>query len=281
MDDISVILPKDALAGKLLAVSVSSSPDLGRLGLMDSHLRLVLGEVTRMVILAGGQLGYGGHLEPSGYTAFLVSELYRYSRRDEPVKLFLSWDTHRVMDQEDLKDTIREYALHAEVILLDRDGEQIGLEQRGRLLQSGQTDHDAQAALTAMRRFAVSRSDGQFLIGGARADYKGRFPGVIEEAIFALNSGHPIYPAAGYGGATFDVAKVVYGDLLDLDMPDITAGKGLVDALEALRQTLKEKGVPSTGLRPAEMKRLLCSYRPSEIASLVGCGLGRLASRLS
>lgn len=58
------LLPADALKGKRLGFSVSDSPDLERLGLLDTHFRMTLGELARTVVIAGGTLYYGGHLQP-------------------------------------------------------------------------------------------------------------------------------------------------------------------------------------------------------------------------
>ena len=63
-----------------VGVSVSESADLRRLGLVERHLRLALGEVGRVVIRGGYSLVYGGHLDADGYTAFLQSEMDRYGR---------------------------------------------------------------------------------------------------------------------------------------------------------------------------------------------------------
>jgi len=270
------LLPKDALAGKLLALSVSQCPDVGRLGLLDSHLRLVLGEVTRTLVLAGGQLGYGGHLEPSGYTAFLVNELYRYSRRDEPVKVVLAWDNHSSMSSEELVETIRKYSLHAEVMVLSPAGNRITLEERHTLLETGKVEGDPREWLTGMRRYLTSMSDAHFLIGGTRSNYSGRYPGVVEEALMALQAGRPIYPAAGFGGATYDIAKTIYSGLVEFDLPYTSSDSGLETGLEEIRLVLERAGPPvETGLSSDEMRRLMSSYRPSEIASLVGLGMGR------
>src|SRR6266436_8912151 len=89
------LLPSNALTNVRLGISVSDSPDLARLGLLETHFRLALGEMGRCVLLASGRLVYGGHLDPSGYTAFLARELERYAQRDRPLLLCLSWSEHR------------------------------------------------------------------------------------------------------------------------------------------------------------------------------------------
>jgi SLOG cluster2 len=82
-----VLLKPDALGGIKISVSASHSPDLARVGLVETHFRLALAEIARSVLVSGGKLAYGGHLDPNGYTAMLIKELHRYSRRDRPLRI--------------------------------------------------------------------------------------------------------------------------------------------------------------------------------------------------
>lgn len=50
----SMLLGPDALREVRVGVSVSESPDLGRLGLVETHFRLALGEIARVILLGGG-----------------------------------------------------------------------------------------------------------------------------------------------------------------------------------------------------------------------------------
>jgi SLOG-like protein len=99
-----VLLPSNALKNVRLGISVSDSPDLARLGLLETHFRLALGELARCVLVSGGHLAYGGHLRPDGYTTFLVQELHRYSRRDRPLLICLAWQEHRRLSVGELKN---------------------------------------------------------------------------------------------------------------------------------------------------------------------------------
>ena len=57
------LLAADALKGTRIALSASPSPDFERLGLLDTHFRLALAEIARSVLVSGGKLAYGGHLD--------------------------------------------------------------------------------------------------------------------------------------------------------------------------------------------------------------------------
>ena len=104
MQQTAEILPPNALTGIRLGISVSDSPDLARLGLLETHFCLALGEIARCVLVSGGHLTYGGHLQPDGYTVFLIHELYRYSRRDRPLRICLAWPEHRKLSVSAIKE---------------------------------------------------------------------------------------------------------------------------------------------------------------------------------
>jgi hypothetical protein len=93
-----------------------------RLGLLETHFRLALGEIARSIIVSSGKLAYGGHLDPKGYTAFLIQELHRYSRRDKPLRVYLAWPEHRHAELNVLKEEKDELGLYGEIIYLDVAG---------------------------------------------------------------------------------------------------------------------------------------------------------------
>jgi hypothetical protein len=73
------LLPSGVLHCARIAIPVSESADLNRLGLLEIHFRLALAEIARCVLVSGGTLVYGGHLRRDGYTNFLVQELQKSS----------------------------------------------------------------------------------------------------------------------------------------------------------------------------------------------------------
>ncbi len=126
-------------------------------------------------------------------------------------------------------------------------------------------------SLTALRRHLAKETDARVLIGGKECDYKGDMPGVLEEALLAIEADQPLYLAGGFGGATATIAALVTG--LDRRWPpavhEIDLGV-LRDAIERNSWTLTENGLTEEANR-----RLATTHRPSEIASLVAIGLNR------
>lgn len=277
------LLPPDALKGKRLGISVSDSPDLDRLGLFDTHFRMTLGELARTVIVAGGSLYYGGHLQPEGITNFLIEELHRYGRRDRPLKVCLAWPIHRSMSPEEIDEQRDFLGLFGEIYFLSPDGQRLDgpVEEQP---QQTFTPEERAAALSGLRAFMTSNTDARIVIGGKRAGFEGVMPGIVEEVLFAIERHQPLYLAGGFGGATLDVIQRLrpayaewFPPLSDPAQPD----QRLVDGLARLREmAVAEKWDGyENGLSEDENKLLAASYRPSEIAALVGKGMGHLLAK--
>ncbi|MGX4656874.1 hypothetical protein ACWCHM_24620 [Micromonospora sp. SCSIO 07396] len=273
------LLPRDSLAGVRVGLSSSDSPDLGRLGLLPSHFRLALAEIARTVLIGGGSLAYGGHLDSDGHTSFLLREVQRYGPLDEPPLLIcLAWQNHRRMPLPELRRLCRDAALYATVVCLDPNGEEVDPAQGRGDDPAPVAESERAPALTAMRAWLAERVDGRVIIGGRRAGFSGRMPGLFEEALLAVRCRTPLYLVGGFGGATWDLVRT-----FGLGDPDFIPVVASADATTdpRYRNALDLLGggsasVPDNGLSVEENRRLSETHRPGEIAGLVGLGLGRL-----
>ncbi len=275
------LLASDALAGLRIAISASESPDLARLGLVEVHFRLALAEIARAVLVSGGKLCYGGHLDPKGYTSMLVQELQRYSRRDKPLQICLAWQEHRKLTEEQFEVVKADLGLYGEIVCLDPDGKPFtwGRGEKGAV--DLVTDSSVrEKSLSALRKFMVSQTEGRVLIGGRREGFQGRIPGLVEEAALSIQASQPLYLAGGFGGVTADIIKAIGlddGGWLPPRTDDPASDPRLGTALAELSKSSKKKGPDAlaNGLSVDENHRLAATHRPSEIAALVSLGLGR------
>ena len=230
-----------------LGISASVSADLARLGLLETHYRVAIGEVTRSVLLAGGGVIYGGRLDPAGYTNFMLRELQRNVRRDRPLLACLSADSHRGTSPEEMEDFRQELGLFGRLVILDD--------------------------LTSLRRYMVEHQVGRVFLGGRREGFEGRMPGLVEELLLTLQRGQPTYLAGGFGGITYDVARVLGVPNLP-EWPIATEAAGL-DEVRALASSGGYRGLHN-GLTEEENLWLTTTHRPAEIAALVSRGLRRV-----
>lgn len=273
------ILPQNTLKGKALGISVSESEDLGRLGLVEDHFRLALAEIARTILVLGGTIYYGGHLIPDGYTVYLIDELQKYGRRDRPLKICLHWVEHQTMDKKELDTQRRKIGLFGELLLLDIDGNLLPSNGIIRDQSKEITNDDLPRSLTGLRNFMATSTSARILLGGKRRGYLGSMPGLVEEALLSLQAKRALFLAGGFGGVCLDIIEALHPDrsnwfpkrLMPLD--DRTS-----NSLMLLHKTAKDMRWDGShnGLSSDEMALLAATYRPSEIATLVGLGLGRL-----
>lgn len=272
------ILPPGALTGTKVGLSISGSPDLDRLGLQARHVELALGEVTRTVLLAGGALVYGGHLQPGGYTAFLQTELEKYGRRDRPLTVCLAWPEHRERALTELDRAETDLGLLGRIEYLDPTGSAVEKADGRVNAPERLEDPDQRAqAFSGLRRHMTDLCDARVLIGGRREGFQGVMPGVAEEGLLAIEAGQPAFFAGGFGGATYDAAERL--GLGVEGWPSLRSGEP-GDWLHRFDSIVAGGWMPeSNGLTREENLRLAATHRPSDVATLVAVGLGRLARK--
>lgn len=277
----SSVLGPGALRNVTLGLSVSESPDLSRLGLTETHFQMALAELARCVLAGGGRLAYGGHFRSDGYTASLVNELERYTRRDRPLFVCLSWAEHRKLTLTAIKAASKELGLIGKMVYLDQHGQEVDFrENRAEAVPPPVDATVERESLTALRKYMTRNTQGRIILGGKRLGFQGDLPGVLEESILAMEARQPIYVAGGFGGMTWEIARAL--NLCEPDAlpalpsapaPDPRTVTGL-ERLVAAAAATKAQSL-ANGLSEDENRQLAASYRPSEIAALVSLGLGR------
>lgn len=272
------LLKPNVLSAVRIAISVSESSDLLRLGLLEIHFRLALAEIARSVLVNGGKLAYGGHLDPSGYTTMLVKELQRYSRRDRPLRIYLAWQEHRKLSRADYESRVEDLGLFGEIVCLDPAGVPVKWEEgRGDDPEPIMDEAIRAGALSSLRTHMSQEANGRVIIGGKRIGFDGAMPGTLEEAILSIKNRQPLYIAGGFGGVAADILRkievVPFGWLPEI--PSSSIDDRLIAGLDDLKKLIDLNGWPNNGLSDVENAQLAATYRPSEIAALVSLGLGR------
>lgn len=276
MTEDPTLVSRDALKGTRVALSVSGSADLRRLGLTASHLELLVAEITRAVVLAGGTIVYGGRLRPDGFTQVIMEEVHRYSDQRQALEIYVPLSEYRDIPLADLKQIDTRLGMSGTLKLVSGEGEPRSIrELADRLNSDSASDVNA---LTSMRRLVSRIADARIVVGGKLTDFAGTEPGVIEEARMTLEESRRLYVAGGYGGAGAAIAHALVSDDFSWAPPGIFEGLDSA-AVQAALDSLKVAYVSSQiddGLDSNERKILAVSHRPANIATLLVLGLARV-----
>lgn len=260
-----VLIARDALSNQKVALSVSESDDLARLGLAEQHCRLVVAELGRAIMLAGGTVVYGGRLDPGGYTEILIEEAQRFSGGRPSLEVVLAESEYRTLTEDELVAADRGLGDFGRLTLVSESRKTVAIPSA----LDGSWSRDAGRALTAMREHVANEASARVIVGGRLSGYMGTEPGVIEEARLTIQAGGLLLVAGGYGGAAAAVAQWLYPHHMSswapnaypahAQDPEVTAA---LDALDEARRGGWAGGSLSDDL----LRLLLISHRPADIA---------------
>ena len=265
---------QEPLSQKAIAIAISESPDMAALGLGPEHLRDAMAEIARHLLAMGARLVYGGDLRANGFTDLLFELVARY-RRDADVGdvrpavvNYLAWPIVVSWSAAEMRGLVDELAGLAELHFLDRQGGDLALAALDDAVRPPVTDGDWTVALSAMRNVLTRASDARIVLGGRTSDYKGRMPGIAEEALTALEAEQPLFLLGGFGGCARDIAFELKLMSHPASVPT-WAGRDLFGRFD--RTALRN------GLTAEENTTLVRSVHIDEAVALILRGLLRLA----
>lgn len=155
-----------------------------------------------------------------------------------------------------------------------------------------------------MREKMSLETDARLLLGGRLTGYKGKYPGLIEEAYICLHDEKPLYLIGGFGGCPKAVIEAIHGEHPEVlttacqiaKNPDYQKFMAYYNTqvkehsetkeepidYEALVAFFQQKGVAglNNGLSSKENERLFVTPHIPEMISLVLKGLSRLSGNM-
>ena len=265
---------QEPLSQTAVAIAISDSPDMAALGLGPQHLRDAMAEIARHLLAMGARLVYGGDLRTNGFTELLFELVARYQRNADDgdarpaVVNYLAWPIVVSTPAADMRGLVSELAGFAELHFLDLRGDDLEPAALDDVTRSTVTDDDWAMALSAMREVLTRVSDARIVLGGRTEGYKGRMPGIAEEALTAFRAGQPLFLLGGFGGCARDVASALKLLRQPRTVPTWT-GWDLFQHFDG--STLRN------GLTATENKVLVRTVHVDEAVALILRGLLRLA----
>lgn len=222
----------------LVALSISEAEDLPRFGLRRAHLDDVLLEISRYLLVAGVRLAYGGHLGSVGYTVRLADLLYDPiieqlrgeaapgAARPAELVSYLAWptastpaDIARLNSQSGLVDVRR--CARPDGLDETVDPAFVAAPSSDIPIDSAIHRFAWSRGLTIMRQRQTAEVAARVVVGGrlgpAGDGYRGRMPGVLEEALLAMRAERPLYLVGAFGGC----ARLVFDALEGRSRPEL------------------------------------------------------------
>ncbi len=307
------------LGGLEVGLSVSGDTiDEHVASVTECHLQDIVVHVMRALLASGARIAYGGYLKQHSYTHLLAQLVDAYGRSGQQESRLLSFradcEPPQNIDAED-------------EAVLDRYVEVYDIAKRPtqRTLPPRDANKDAPVGLydSEMRQAMCRELQASVVFGGsdqpraatAGRGYRGRFPGILEEAWRMLVAEKPIYIVGGFGGAAGQLAALLLGEDGD-EVPESLRDEtwlersstyhrdhiapfehyrelrkqvGLPDSLATLTEQVRRIGrclvneegsaTKSNGLSAADNRSLMITRDPLTIASLILRGLCTLTAQ--
>lgn len=283
----------------VIGISISESGMMERRGLNTDHLKDVMVEAARYLLASGYSLAYGGDLsyaEGFNFVTLLRDMIltYRSDYMDKKAcvtnytafplyKLIQPTVEAAMIDQVKFK-RIPPPALFAGDLLEDWE----------RILkgESVLDQYIFAQCLTTMRREMNDHIDARIILGGKLTGFKGRYPGLVEEALLAMEQGKPVFLIGAFGGCAEVIIQAVRGErppaltasyreknaryqqLVNYYHQEVTDKQDGID-YESVTDFFNAKGIIglSNGLSATENELLFNSYDVKLIVSLLLKGL--------
>jgi hypothetical protein len=296
------------LARYAVNLSISEGDDSVRRGFPAWQINRVTLQVTSALFGQGANLVFGHDWREDG----VMQAIHSFAQQVQPpvplslpdaaatgqplLRNILPWpDTPRLSseDLDGLASTLR-------VELAGLPGEVASFESEARALGPSYPLYRYLRArgLTHLRRCLTAESDARLCIGGRTQGAAGRYPGVIEEALLAIQQEKPLFLAGFLGGAARQVIDAIEGH----DMTEDFCRPGEVDELyekppivetdqathldrridrSALWATFEQAGIAGVAkrnrLEPKENEELFRTPVLDRVVELVLTGLSRLS----
>lgn len=280
----------------VLSISSLSEIELGgnigvaNVGFGQRQIDDLFCDIARVLVSLGARIAIGTDLRKDGFTDQLLDVLEKYTPEDttsrESLASFLAWPIHTSLDKKRL-DWLYE---HADVYPCKVPKEAA---DRATTLSVWKQPKELAEAFTALRYDLSKHCNALIAFGGKLTNYKGAYPGLLEEIYTALKQQRAVYLLGGLGGASKAVFDVISnGNSHTFKQNTLLTLEGQIDAnhdYEELAQQLdyvdyddinaffKSIGLNGlsklNGLTVEQNKSLATSLNTLEISSLISIGL--------
>ncbi|RKR08993.1 hypothetical protein C8C83_0592 [Flavobacterium sp. 90] len=201
---------------KKIAISVSVNEDLEKIGFSEQHLNDISIEIARYIIANDGTALYGGDLRENGFTQYFSELSNQYKKANDKdfkfVNYFVFPNTKRLT--RDVRIDFHSKQIEIKEISAPKT---ISIDQRKEYNPFNSTEdrYSFCECFKEMRIQMAKDCSARILVGGKTTNYLGYVPGVIEEALYTLKEGKPLFLVGGFGGATERLIRLIKGEVIE------------------------------------------------------------------
>jgi hypothetical protein len=199
----------------LLGVSISADNETARLGFGEEQVNATTRRISDAVLGMGGGLVFGHDWRPGGVMEQVLNiAMDRRGVGDEKHPVlhnFVPWPDHPALS-EDQRKRLRGH------LQIWEAGLPVPLRQKADPqppASSAEGLYLRARALTHLREQLTATATARLCMGGRQAGSSGLYPGILEEALLALQAKQPLYVTALFGGATARLVEAI-------ELPDRT-----------------------------------------------------------
>lgn len=286
---------KTFLYKKNIAISISDCEDIEELGFSKTHQQDIILEITRYLIINGATLIYGGDLRAQGYT-FLFSEIVeQYIHKKENKYYYKNYFSFPIYVDMPLKQKL-DFKKNGIEIVKVAPPQHLNVDSNK--FYAPNTNENLYVwseALTEMRIAMNRDTQARIFMGGAKTNFKGKYPGLMQEASLSLKSDTPTYFIGAFGGITKSIINAIlnqetneltekwqrdsnphYSEFIDFYNQKVNVNKiNYAKEVSYLNSFSIEKLVKNNGLDKKDNIRLFETIHFPEIIYLILKGLKR------
>ncbi len=203
---------EDSLSGCRAGITISENEDITKYGFEYVHLQDFMVEIARYLLVCGVSLAYGGDIHYHHQFNFvkILTDLVKTHNKEHkeiPQKIFnyISYPYYLNIDVNEKAELIK-VASFREVPPINKEfkgGTEI------------EEKYNIALNLSNMRKVMNDEIDVRIILGGKVQGYKGKYPGVLEEAYLALKSNKPVFLLGAFGGMTNLITQCLKGNTPD------------------------------------------------------------------
>jgi len=220
LDEKARVVTSGPLQGCYVGISVSESETSSAHGFPTTQVNRVTFDISAALLGQGARVVFGHDWRPDGVMeaifriALLMAPEVPPTDGEPAMQNLLPWPPERLYLGGEEQNRLS----HVLKIRQLRLPEELSEYSEGDLKDGPLKKYLRARGLTYLRHELNEHVSARLCFGGRTSDYQGRYPGIFEEAYFAVKAKKPLYLAGSFGGATMLLIDAIMGKEMPKDL---------------------------------------------------------------